>query len=133
MVPQKQAEAAIDTKQDDDQREEERVDESLCSFKSLVWHGGSIYDAWFNYASNQHRFEFSGFEFLVVGGAGSSNRGPEAAVGSCGGVDLVGVDVGVEALEEENGDLEEGERESEKGDLACRVLKEKKTRGKEKR
>ncbi|THF96831.1 hypothetical protein TEA_022325 [Camellia sinensis var. sinensis] len=41
MVPQKQAEAAIDTEQDDDQREEERVDESLCSFKSLVWHGGS--------------------------------------------------------------------------------------------
>ncbi|KAI8010460.1 hypothetical protein LOK49_LG06G02712 [Camellia lanceoleosa] len=41
------------------------------------------------------QFEFSGFEFLVVGGAGSSNRGPEAAVGSCGGVDLVGVDVGL--------------------------------------
>lgn len=57
---------------------------------------------------------FSGFEFLVVGGAGSSDRGPDAAVGSGGGVDIVGVDVGVEALEEENGDLEEGERESEK-------------------
>ncbi|KAI8013758.1 THO complex subunit 4A [Camellia lanceoleosa] len=54
---------------------------------------------------------FFGFEFLVVGGAGSSNRGPEAAVRSCGRVDLVGVDLGVEALEEENGDLEEGERE----------------------
>ncbi|THG16010.1 hypothetical protein TEA_008106 [Camellia sinensis var. sinensis] len=53
MVPQKQAEAAIDTEQDDDQREEERVDESICSFKSLVWHGGSVYDAWFNCASNQ--------------------------------------------------------------------------------
>ncbi|KAL2541684.1 Auxin transporter protein 1 [Abeliophyllum distichum] len=43
MVPQKQ----------DEIRGEERVDSSLLSFKTLVWHGGSVYDAWFNCASNQ--------------------------------------------------------------------------------
>ena len=55
MVPQKQAEAAMvmsETEQDD-QREEERVDQSILGFKNLLWHGGSVYDAWFSCASNQ--------------------------------------------------------------------------------
>ena len=55
MVPQKQAEAAMvmsETEQDD-QREEERADQSILGFKNLLWHGGSVYDAWFSCASNQ--------------------------------------------------------------------------------
>ncbi|XP_028065749.1 auxin transporter-like protein 2 [Camellia sinensis] len=60
MVPQKQAEEAIvvsgtmnETNPDDNNTEEERVDQSIRSFKSLLWHGGSVYDAWFSCASNQ--------------------------------------------------------------------------------
>ncbi|GFY82093.1 transmembrane amino acid transporter family protein [Actinidia rufa] len=58
MVPQKQAEAAIvmSEREQDDQREEERADQSIASFKNLLWHGGSVYDAWFSCASNQHKF-----------------------------------------------------------------------------
>lgn len=56
MLPSKQAEEAIvsnfnETEQDD--REEEREDQSGFSFKSALWHGGSVYDAWFSCASNQ--------------------------------------------------------------------------------
>ena len=47
---------------------------------------------------------FSGFGFWV--GAGPAYRGPGAV--ACG-ADVIWVDVGVEALEEEDGDLEERE------------------------
>ncbi|KAK7390644.1 hypothetical protein VNO78_25989 [Psophocarpus tetragonolobus] len=34
-------------------REEEEQDHSMFNFKSLIWHGGSVWDAWFSCASNQ--------------------------------------------------------------------------------
>lgn len=56
MLPSKQAEEAIvstfnETEHDD--REEEREDQSGFTIKSILWHGGSVYDAWFSCASNQ--------------------------------------------------------------------------------
>lgn len=62
MLPQKQAEEAIvstfsETEQEgkeearDDQKEDEHS--SIFSVKSLLWHGGSVWDAWFSCASNQ--------------------------------------------------------------------------------
>lgn len=48
MEPQKQDENA-----QDELRGEEKLNSSMLSFKSLVWHGGSVYDAWFSCASNQ--------------------------------------------------------------------------------
>lgn len=57
-MPQKQGESAIvslgaNETEPDEQRGEERVDQSMSSFKTLLWHGGSVYDAWFSCASNQ--------------------------------------------------------------------------------
>lgn len=66
MLPQKQAEEAIVpnfSETERDGKEEEKVDEhSMLSVKSLLWHGGSVWDAWFSCASNQvtpgiHLFE----------------------------------------------------------------------------
>ena len=34
-------------------REEEEQDHSPFNFKNLLWHGGSVWDAWFSCASNQ--------------------------------------------------------------------------------
>jgi auxin influx carrier (AUX1 LAX family) len=56
MLPQKQAEEAMVssfnlTERDD--REEEKADEPGFGLKSILWHGGSVYDAWFSCASNQ--------------------------------------------------------------------------------
>ncbi|KAK4385350.1 Auxin transporter-like protein 2 [Sesamum angolense] len=61
MVPQKQAEEAIvpgnmneNDRDDHHQAEEEAEDiHPRVSFKSFLWHGGSVYDAWFSCASNQ--------------------------------------------------------------------------------
>ncbi|GMN41331.1 hypothetical protein TIFTF001_010552 [Ficus carica] len=61
MLAQKQAEEAIvsslnQTEPSEEERGEEEgggKDESLLSLKSLLWHGGSVYDAWFSCASNQ--------------------------------------------------------------------------------
>lgn len=56
MVPQKQAEEAMVStfnETENEERDEEREDQSGFSFKSLLWHGGSVYDAWFSCASNQ--------------------------------------------------------------------------------
>lgn len=36
-----------------DEREEENADEPGLGLKSILWHGGSVYDAWFSCASNQ--------------------------------------------------------------------------------
>ncbi|KAH7860131.1 hypothetical protein Vadar_009750 [Vaccinium darrowii] len=57
MLPKIQAESAIVSRgmtetEPDEQREEERVDKSMSTFKILLWHGGSVYDAWFSCASN---------------------------------------------------------------------------------
>lgn len=59
MQPQKQAEEAIvssfnQTDHHDDREEEEGPDQqSAFSLTSFLWHGGSVYDAWFSCASNQ--------------------------------------------------------------------------------
>ncbi|GKV05993.1 hypothetical protein SLEP1_g17936 [Rubroshorea leprosula] len=59
MLPQKQAEEAIvsnfsetehEPKEDAEKGEE---NQSMFSVKSLLWHGGSAWDAWFSCASNQ--------------------------------------------------------------------------------
>lgn len=56
MVPQKQAEEAIVSNYNETEiegKEEEKEDQSILSVKSFLWHGGSVYDAWFSCASNQ--------------------------------------------------------------------------------
>lgn len=57
MLPQKQAKEAIvssyNATEHDGREEEEKEDSSGFNMKSLLWHGGSVYDAWFSCASNQ--------------------------------------------------------------------------------
>ena len=58
MLPPKQAEEAMvpsfDQAEPDNREEEDNEkDNSGISFKSFLWHGGSVYDAWFSCASNQ--------------------------------------------------------------------------------
>lgn len=58
MYPQKQAEEAIvsNFNKTDHDGEVEKLgedDQSIFSVKSLLWHGGSVWDAWFSCASNQ--------------------------------------------------------------------------------
>lgn len=56
MVPQKQVEEAIipgNMSENDDNDNEREGEISSLSLKSLLWHGGSVYDAWFSCASNQ--------------------------------------------------------------------------------
>lgn len=59
MLPQKQAEEAIVSNYNETEiegKEEEKEDQSILSVKSFLWHGGSVYDAWFSCASNQVKF-----------------------------------------------------------------------------
>jgi auxin influx carrier (AUX1 LAX family) len=56
MSNQKQGEEAmVSTFNDTEHEEKEEVskDESGFRLKSILWHGGSVYDAWFSCASNQ--------------------------------------------------------------------------------
>ncbi|KAF9676914.1 hypothetical protein SADUNF_Sadunf08G0052900 [Salix dunnii] len=55
MSNQKQAEEAMVSINDAGLEEKEEVsnDESGFSLKSVLWHGGSVYDAWFSCSSNQ--------------------------------------------------------------------------------
>ena len=58
MLSQKQAEEAIVTNETEHKvgstREEEKEQgHSIFSLKSILWHGGSVWDAWFSCASNQ--------------------------------------------------------------------------------
>lgn len=58
MLPQKQGEETMmsslnQTIERDEREEEKEEDTSGFSLKSLLWHGGSVYDAWFSCASNQ--------------------------------------------------------------------------------
>lgn len=83
MLPQGQAEEAIVssfnlTERDDG--EDEKSDEPGSGLKNFLWHGGSVYDAWFSCASNQvyirtkthpkknpsHMLLILGFYFLVL-------------------------------------------------------------------
>lgn len=36
-----------------EEREEEKSGNSTSGLKNFLWHGGSVYDAWFSCASNQ--------------------------------------------------------------------------------
>lgn len=59
MLSQKQAEEAMVSsfsETEHEGKEEENKDQSIFSLKSLLWHGGSVYDAWFSCASNQVLF-----------------------------------------------------------------------------
>lgn len=38
---------------EEQQQEEDEQKSSIFSFKSFLWHGGSVWDAWFSCASNQ--------------------------------------------------------------------------------
>lgn len=74
MEPQRQSEEAIvpgimSTETEvDDQREEGRVQhEPMLGFKSFLWHGGSVYDAWFSCASNQVFLKFPFFFGFPLG------------------------------------------------------------------
>lgn len=66
MAPVKQTEEAIALDHENREEQSEEDDRSLVGFKSLLWHGGSVYDAWFSCASNQalikqtHNFNFNG-------------------------------------------------------------------------
>jgi len=54
MSNQKQAEEAMVSINDTGHEEKEvSNDESGFSLKSVLWHGGSVYDAWFSCSSNQ--------------------------------------------------------------------------------
>jgi auxin influx carrier (AUX1 LAX family) len=54
MSTQKQAEEAMVSNNDTGHEEKEvSNDESGFSLKSVLWHGGSVYDAWFSCSSNQ--------------------------------------------------------------------------------
>nr|DAD32180.1 TPA_asm: hypothetical protein HUJ06_011031 [Nelumbo nucifera] len=56
MLPHKQAEEAIISNFNETEhegKEEEKTDQSMFSVKSLLWHGSSVYNAWFSCASNQ--------------------------------------------------------------------------------
>lgn len=56
MVPSKQVEEGSFSQSMNEPNErdgEENENQSPLSFKSLLWHGGSVYDAWFSCASNQ--------------------------------------------------------------------------------
>lgn len=60
MLPQKQAEEAIvsnfsevDGHEAKEEGSKEEEKQALFSVKNLLWHGGSVWDAWFSCASNQ--------------------------------------------------------------------------------
>lgn len=59
MLGQKQAEEAIVSNFNETETEgrgdehKESEDHSLFNVKSFLWHGGSVWDAWFSCASNQ--------------------------------------------------------------------------------
>ncbi|XP_027349816.1 auxin transporter-like protein 4 [Abrus precatorius] len=55
MASEKHAKEAIVTNIDDEicKEEEKLQNKSMFSVKSLLWHGGSVWDAWFSSASNQ--------------------------------------------------------------------------------
>uniref|UniRef100_A0A2P2M7Z1 Amino acid transporter transmembrane domain-containing protein n=1 Tax=Rhizophora mucronata TaxID=61149 RepID=A0A2P2M7Z1_RHIMU len=57
MLTQKQAEEAIVSNLSETEheggKEEEKEEYSMFSIKSILWHGGSAWDAWFSCASNQ--------------------------------------------------------------------------------
>ncbi len=56
MLAQKQAEEAIVSnisEADHEGKEDKEEDDSFFSLRSALWHGGSVWDAWFSCASNQ--------------------------------------------------------------------------------
>jgi auxin influx carrier (AUX1 LAX family) len=58
MLSEKQGEETMmsslnETNEVNEEREEERGEISTSGLKNFLWHGGSVYDAWFSCASNQ--------------------------------------------------------------------------------
>lgn len=64
MLSQKQAEEEMvsrfnETEHEEKEEDQNKGDDSIFSLKSILWHGGSVYDAWFSCASNQVLIEKS--------------------------------------------------------------------------
>ncbi|XP_058729083.1 auxin transporter-like protein 4 [Vicia villosa] len=53
MLSQNQADEALVTHLNETEQEDREQDQSMSNFKSFLWHGGSVWDAWFSCASNQ--------------------------------------------------------------------------------
>ncbi|KVI06978.1 Amino acid transporter, transmembrane [Cynara cardunculus var. scolymus] len=68
MVPtsNKQSEEAIVTAAETKVGNEREMDQSLSGFSNFLWHGGSVYDAWFSCASNQERLNVFWFVLKVA-------------------------------------------------------------------
>ena len=72
MSPQKQGEetmmSSLNETIERDEREEEKQGGSHSALKSLLWHGGSAYDAWFSCASNQvNNITYESTNNLIIG------------------------------------------------------------------
>ena len=69
MLAQKQAEEAIVSnisEADHEGKEDKEEDDSFFSLRSALWHGGSVWDAWFSCASNQVKPHTGGKLVLVL-------------------------------------------------------------------
>lgn len=55
---------------------EEKIEEKkeMFSFKSFLWHGGSVYDAWFSCASNQVLWIFIEHEKIKTSKKGKEKK-----------------------------------------------------------
>jgi len=68
MLSEKQGEETMmsslnETIELNEEREEEKGGSPGSGFKNFLWHGGSVYDAWFSCASNQvKKYEFLDFD-----------------------------------------------------------------------
>lgn len=60
MISEKQADeemvSSLNESESQEKEEQIKQDDSKFGLKSLLWHGGSVYDAWFSCASNQVQF-----------------------------------------------------------------------------
>lgn len=74
MTSQKQAEEEMissfnETENEEKEEENNKEEDSIFSLKGILWHGGSVYDAWFSCASNQVLLQIhhcSNFSLLVL-------------------------------------------------------------------
>jgi len=70
MLPQKQGEetmmSSLNETVEREEREDEKVGGSHSSLRNLLWHGGSVYDAWFSCASNQVTEDMSPWSVTLI-------------------------------------------------------------------
>jgi len=73
MLSQNQAEEAIVTNINETEQEggssleDIAEDQSMFNFKSFLWHGGSVWDAWFSCASNQvTKYKFPHTKKIII-------------------------------------------------------------------